>query len=140
MGTPLPPNEPGNIGNKCWGDGKPFGPGPTPRVIKLRLTRLLQGEFGNDAVEQNMLMTHLLEQTATPLKFEIYDGRFYWFVDWSQSATLIAVRDTISLRFCFGVISPYICQLDLANDYDRWASTIMYGGFANITWDREGLE
>jgi len=140
MGTPLPPNEPGADVNLCWGPTKPFGPGPTPHVIKLRLTRLLQGEYGSDAVEQNMLMTHLLEQTVNPMKFEIYDGRFYWWVEWHPSATLVAVRDTISLRFCFVATVPAICQVDMPSDSIHWAGSIMYGGFANITWDPEGLE
>ncbi len=140
MGTPLPPNEPGTLGNLCWGIGKPFGPGPTPKVVKLRLTRLLQAEFGNDAVEQNMLTTHLLEQQVDPLRFDIQDGRFLWFVEWAPSATLIAVRDLISLRFSFVSIVPQICQLDLPSDIVDPAGSIMWGGFANVTWDLEGLD
>jgi len=140
MGTPLPPNESGDIGNLCWGTNKPFGPGPTPRFIKLRLTRLLQGEFGNDAVEQNMLMTHLLEQQLDPLRFEIQDGRFLWFVEWAPSATLISVRDLISLRFSFVVVAPELCAVDLPSDIIQPDGNIMWGGFANVTWDREGLD
>lgn len=140
MGTALPKNEPGWQSNLCWGDAKPFGPGPTPRIIQLRLTSLLQGEFGNDETEQNMLMTHWLEQVPGTLHYQIYDGRFYWFIEWHPSATLIAVRDTISLRFCFVATLPAICQLDAPNEVITWANNFFYGGFANITWDREGLD
>ncbi len=140
MGTPLPRNIPGNICNRCWGPTKPFGPGPTPRVIKLRLTRLLQGEFGNDVIEQNMLTTHLLEQQVDPCRFEIQDGVFLWFVEWAPTATLIAVRDLGSLNFTFVVVTPGLCALDLPSDITQPIGNIMWSGFANITWDLEGLE
>ena len=140
MGTPLPPNQPGNFGNLCFGIDKPLGPGPTPRFIKLRLTRLLQGEFGTDEIEQNMLTTHLLKQQVDPLRFEITDGNFLWFVEWAPTATLIAVRDLISLRFSFAVITPELCAIDLPSDIVDAEGAIMWGGFANVTWDLEGLD
>ena len=140
MGSPLPPNEPGSDFNLCWGPGKPFGIGFTPHVIKMQLTRIIQGELGNDEFEQNMLVTHLLEQTINPMKFEIYDDRFYWFVEWHPSATLISVRDEITLKHCFVATLPAICQVDAPNEVINWANNFMYGGFANITWDREGLD
>lgn len=140
MGTPLTPNEPGNTCSICWGVGKTFGNGPTPTVVELRLTSLLPGEFWDQASEQNLLTTHWLEQQVNPCRFEITDGNFLWFVEWGPSATLVAVRNTVSLRFVFVATVPAICEVDMPSDIVDPVGSIAWNGFANITWDVEGLE
>ena len=140
MGTPLLPNEPGFTCHICWGHAKPFGIAPTPKVIQIRLTALLPGEHATDEVMQNLLVTHYLEQQPDPCRYEITDGAFLWFVEWAPTATLIAVRNTITLRFAFVVVTPAICQVDLPSDISGPLGNIAWNGFANITWDPEGLE
>lgn len=139
MGTPLPPNQPGALCNVCWGVGKDFGNGPTPRVIQLRLTRLLPGEHWDQADEQNLLTTHWLEQQADPCVFLIVDGDYRWFVEWRPTTTIVAVRNLATLRFVFVFEAPPICQVDMPSDIIAPEGNIAYNGFANITWDLEGL-
>ncbi|KKL95120.1 hypothetical protein LCGC14_1857800 [marine sediment metagenome] len=139
MGTPLPPNQSGNDCTVCWGTGKPFGDGPTPTVIQLRLTSLLPGEFEDLADFQNLLVTHWLTQQVDPCRFEITDRGFLWFVEWAPTATLVAVRDLSSLRFVFVATLPAICQVDMPSDIAGPAGNIAWNGFANITWNPEDL-
>lgn len=140
MGTPLPPNSSGFRCPICWGSGKTFGFTETPRVMQMRLTALNPGEHSNSEIEQNLLVTHYLIQQADPCRWEIIDGTFLWFLEWAPTATLVAVRALISLRFAFAAIVPTICQLDVASDIISPVGSIAWGGFANFTWDLEGLD
>jgi len=140
MGTPLRPNEPGNRCSICWGHGKTFGIAPTPKVIQIRLTSLLMGNHGSEEIMQNLLVTHYLEQQVDPCRFEITDGAHLWFVEWAPTATLVAVRNTFTLRFAFVATVPAICEVDMPSDIIDPVGSIAYNGFANITWDLEGLE
>ncbi len=139
MGTPLPPNEPGNLCVPCWGPSQAFGPGPTPTVIQLRLTNLLPGEFFTDGDDQNFLATHWLEQTGLPCTFNIIDGDFSWTVAWNPANTTASVTNFLTLRGVFFASIPTACLLDLENALTGPAGNVMFAGFATITWDLEGL-
>lgn len=139
MGTPVNKQEPANLCPICWGPGKPFGDPPTPQIVQIRLTRLLPGEFFTDAYEEQLLRTHWLEQQVDPCRFVIFDPPLQWFVEWAPTATLVAVRDLATLRFAFVATVPAICQVDMASDIAAPLGNIAWNGFANITWDLEGL-
>ncbi len=139
MGTPLPPNEPGNDCILCWGTGKPFGDGPTPTVIQLRLTSLLPGEFADEADFDNLLVTHWLVQTGLPCLYNIIDGNISWNVNWNPTNTNISVVNLNTVRQVFNNLTFTKCQLDLPNQLTGPDGNIAFGGFANITWDLEGL-
>jgi len=140
VGTPLKPNEPGNNCTVCWGSGKPFGNGPTPTVIQLRLTSLLPGEYADDADFDNLLVTHYLEQTGLPCTFNIIDGNLSWTVAWNSTNTYIGVYDFGTLRPVFQGYIDEVCEVDLPSTLISPSGNIAWNGFANITWDLEGLE
>ncbi len=139
MGTPLPPNEPGNDCLVCWGPAKDFGDGATPTVIQLRLTSLLPGEFADQADFDNLLVTHWLQQTGLPCLYNIIDGNISWNVNWNPTNTNISVFNINTVRPVFNNLTFTKCQLDLPNQLTGPTGTIAFGGFANITWDLEGL-
>lgn len=140
MGTPLPPNEPGNPCTVCWGVGKAFGDEPTPKVIQLRLTSLLPGEYSDEADFDNLLVTHYLEQTGLPCLYEIIDGMLSWTVNWNPTNTYISVYNFGTLRTVFHNLTGEICLVDVPNQNTSPDDNIAWNGFANITWDLEGLE
>lgn len=139
MGTPLPPNEPGNNCDVCWGPGKLFGDGPTPTIIQLRLTSLLPGEFEHEADFDNLLVTHWLVQRGLPCVFTIFDGPLEWTVGWNPANTTVSVTNVNTLRQVFFNSTDAKCLVDLPNKIIVPAAHIAYNGFANVTWDLEGL-
>jgi len=139
MGTPLPPNEPGNPCTVCWGVGKSFGDGPTPKVIELRLTSLLPGEYADEADFDNLLVTHWLEQTGLPCVYNIIDGMLSWSVNWNPTNTYISVYNFGTLRTVFHNLTVEKCLLDLPNQNTGPDDNIAWNGFANITWNPEDL-
>jgi len=139
MGTPLEPNEPGASCGNCWGIGKDFGDEPTPQVIQLRLTSLLPGDYWDEEFEQFLLTTHYLEQTASPCHYQIESSGFRFVVIFLSSQTVVQVVHLPTARQVFdNTIAPK-CALDIANNLTTGVGVIMYNGFANVTWDKEGL-
>lgn len=139
MGTPLPPNEPGDPCTVCWGPGKEFGSGPTPKVIQLRLTRLLPGEHYTEASEQFLLTTHHLEQLYAPCYYTI-DARGFRLdvLFWLGSTHVLVSHVDEGWGVFYNTTAPE-CSLDLENLFTSPADNVMYGGFANITWSTKGL-
>lgn len=140
IGTLLTKNEPGNDCGICFGPGKTFGDVVTPYVIQLRLTRLLPGEHEGEVDFDDLLRTRYLEQTNWPCVFSLIDGTVSWQVDWSPVNTSIVVGNIITMRTVFVALGGPLCSVDLPNDNIAPAGKIAYGGFANVTWDLEGLE
>lgn len=140
MGTPLPPNEPGNLCAICWGAGKPLGDSPTPTVIQARLTSLLPGFAWNPDDEQLLWTTHYLTQRGNACEFRIQDGTFEWFLFFGPTNTHFSVTRNADgfLVFFHGTDQP--CELDLDNELTLFTDGIAHNGFANLTWDLEGLE
>lgn len=139
MGTPLPPNEPAEPCTSCWGIGKTFGDTETPQVLQVRLTRLLQGEFGSSESEQLLLTTHWLERVQAFCTWEIIASGFLWRLVYSLQFTNLIVERISDGKRAFQDTFPPTCQLDLENDLQDGDDRIAFGGFANITWDLEGL-
>ena len=139
MGTRLPRNEPGNNCPVCFGPGKAFGDVVTPHVMQMRLTSLLPGEHWDDAYELTLLTTHWLEQTAQPCLWEIFDAPLRWRLEWHPAITIVSVRDLVTLKFAFVSSQPPICAVDVPSDIIDPVGNIAWNGFANFTWDEEGL-
>lgn len=140
MGTPLPPNLPANDCTSCWGVGKPFGDTPTPKVIEVRLTRLLPGEFWNPVDEQLLLTTHYLEQHAFPCVWSIVSGPFDWTLNFNDQFTLLEVKHTASNKLVFIDDEPPACEVDFPSRLTVPTNNFAWNGFANITWNPEDLE
>ena len=139
MGTPLPPNLPGDPCTVCWGPGKPFGDGPTPKVIELRLTSILPGELWEDELEQLLLTTHWLEQQPSPCFYKIKDAEFTWSLSWSAGATIVQVIRTLETGTVFAAEIFEECVVDIPNHITTPGNVFAYGGFANATWNPEDL-
>jgi len=116
MGTPLQPNEPGNDCINCFGVGKTFGDVVTPTIVQVRLTSLLPGEFYTEPAEQ-----------------------LPWTLSGPPPRTILFVMEIAPARPAFDQQFAPLCALDIESGLSWPAGTIMYGGFANITWDLEGL-
>lgn len=139
MGTELPPNEPGPVCSICWGPGKPFGPGPTPRVVQMRLTRLLPGEHWDPDLDQLLLTTHWLEPDFLACAWFLDDGIFDWSYQLLPDRTGASVTRRSNSKQAFQYASPPICQVDFPNNITDPTDVIAYHGFANITWNPEDL-
>lgn len=139
MGTPLPPNEPGNDCNNCFGPGKTFGDVTTPHVIQLRLTSLLPGQHYTPEWEQFLLTTHYLEQSVDPCQYRIDSNDFRFDVIWGVFNSAVQVVYLPRAWQVFDAPAAELCVIDVPNNLQTAPGTIMYAGFANITWDLEGL-
>lgn len=139
MGTPLPPNEPADPCTVCWGPGKSFGSGVTPKVIQLRLIDLLPGEHYTAAFEQFLLIPHYLEQLYAPCFYTIDANGFRLDVLFHLFTTHVLVSNTLEGWGVFFNTTAPPCSLHVENNYDSPADKVMYGGYANITWSLKGL-
>lgn len=140
MGTPLPPNEPANNCQFCWGVGKPFGDNPTPRVIEARLTRLIPGEFWTDDDDQLLLTTHYLEQRVAPCEWFITDGTFRWSLNYNIQFTSFEVARIADNKIVFVDDQPAPCLVDIPNANIAPAGVVAWNGFANFTWNPEDID
>jgi len=139
MGTPLPPNETANPCALCWGPGKAFGDGPTPKVINVALTRLLPGEHWNPDHEQLLLTTHQLEQQVGPCFWRIDDGTFTWTFEFTWIETQCEVRRKSDNKPVFVGDFPPPCMTDLGSSLLQPLGNVAYNGFANAYWNPEDL-
>lgn len=139
MGTPLPRNVSATPCPICWGLGKKFGLGPTPRVIEVRLTSILQGEFGSAGAEQLLLTTHWLVTTTIVCTWTITDATFFWILTFSLQFTTLEVRNLTDNRQAFVDDFPPACTVDFPNALQDPAGNVAFGGFANLTWNPEDL-
>lgn len=139
MGTPLPANEPATPCTSCWGIGKPFGDNPTPELIQVRLTNLLPGEFSTPEIEQDLLVTHYLQRVIDFCTWEITANGLLWRLVYSDQFTTLVVESTTTGKRAFLDTLPPTCQLDFPSALIVPDDHIAYNGFANITWDLEGL-
>lgn len=139
MGTILTKNKIGTPCTSCWGVGKPFGHGPTPHIIQVRLTSLLPGEFSTPAIEQDLLTTHWLERIIDFCTWEITQAGFLWRLVYSLQFTNLLVERISDAKRAFVDNFPPTCELDLPNALVNPAGNIAYNGFANLTWDPEAL-
>ena len=138
MGTPLPPNEPAVTCPACWAPGKPWAPGPTPKVIQLQFANFTPGQYFEDAYDQILLTPHLLEQTALPCIFSIDDGVFDWSVTFLAAATIILIRRLDTVRFAFNANPLVPCVESAVNGIIAPANQIAYDGdvIINVNFGR----
>lgn len=139
MGTPLPANEPTTDCPTCWGPGKPFGPGPTPHIVQVRLTSMRPGEFFTEASEQFLLTTHHLISTIGTCNWQLEASAFRFILDYLGPTSILLVSHLPTAHGVFDNTLAPLCSADIPNLLVNPAGTIMFGGFANITWDLEGL-
>ena len=134
MGTPLPEVNDGVLCSVCWGVGKQFGAVSTPDVIKLSLTSQLPGEFFTTAFGNFLLTTQYLNQDASPCNYVIEANDFRFRVVWQPGRTVVLVTHLPTAHGVFSQVFADECSVDLENELQVPEGTIMFGGFANITF------
>ena len=140
MGTPLPPNEPGDDCTRCWGPIKTFGPGPTPKILQLRFTNLEPGQFWVPAAEQSLLAPHYCIQTIFPCQWDQHAPTWFARVAYGDVATRILLEYRPTNRVAFDAIVPPTCTLSELNRLTAFPAVFAFNGKVEITWDLEGLE
>lgn len=139
MGTPLPPNEPGDDCINCWGPNKPFGDGPTPLTITVTLEDLEPGTFWIPSQEQLLLTPHLLQQIPVSCSWSINDGTFVFLLQYLPTRTILDVFNLNPFSPAFVARPPTPCLQELDNDNTAPSGIYAFSGFAAITWNLEGL-
>lgn len=140
MGTPLPPNEPGNDCALCWGVGKPFGDGPTPHMVNASLFMILPGEFWEPSEETLLLSSHQLIQHFGPCFWRVDDGQFVWIFELDGLETRFQVRRNSDNRPVFVGILPEICGTSIESGLFQPLGNVAFSGFANVVWSPGDLE
>ena len=139
MGTPLPPNKPGNNCAWCWGVGKEFGDTTTPHVITAQLYSLQPGEFWEQNDELLLLTPHLMIQGGNPCFFGIDDGIFAWSLQYFGATTFFRVNRNADGLPAFRDSIPPACQLSLVNGLRGPVGNVAFDGHAFFSWNPEDL-
>lgn len=139
MGTPLPPNEPGNNCPNCWGPAKPFGDGNTPKVLTVQLFDLAQGINWIPALQKLLLTPHLLIQGPLPCNYGVEDAEFAWSWVWTPTRTAAEVLhlETDSRAFLASVGT--LCSTAFDNDNIQPIGNYAFNGSIETTWSLAGL-
>lgn len=140
MGTPLPPNEPGDPCGTCWGIGKAFGDGDTPKFIKMKFSDFLPGEFWTQELDDFLKLEHLMIQDVPACTWFVIDQGIVWALSWNLPAATILIQQIVPLRPAFEVLVGIQCQLEYSNQIVAPAGVICYDGKVTIDWDLTGLD
>jgi len=140
MGTPLPPNKPGNLCSYCWGIGKKFGDTQTPYVLRVQLFDLQPGEFWDPDQEMLLYTPKLLEQTGDPCIFNIHDGAFAWTWYFTATVTAAVVKHVATDTDVFRSAVGQECQLSFSSDIIQPLGEFAMFGSILATWNPEDLK
>lgn len=134
MGTPLPPNPPGNICANCWGPGEVFGNVATPKYVTVTLSGLKAGEFWVPADETLLLTPHVLIQSMFPCTFEVRDETFQWHLVWDPARTSASVIRIVDNESAFQQGNGDVCVQSLGNFSDEFDGVISFDGSMDIVF------
>ena len=137
LGTPLPPNEPGSICENCWGPDKPFGPGPSPKYVKVNIRDVqVFSPYEGDAIDIPN-GTWFLRQTVDPCIWKFESGNVVCL--WETHFAYSHVFFQSNTHVLFSTFYMPICQRFFVNDYFFPDEPSPLGGWAMVTWDMTGL-
>lgn len=139
MGTPLEPNEPGTACPLCWGPGKPFGDGETPRMMQLKFVSLEPGEYWIDDDEELLLMPHLLVDSGWACQWGLDFGSYNASLVWGPSMTIITCVNTVTGKNVFYHQAGNPCEQVYANQNTIATNKQAFNGYVEIDWESEGL-
>lgn len=140
MGTPQPPNKPGDACPLCFGPGTEFGDVDTPYWIEAYFNMLQPAEHWIEGDEQLLLQKHLLPQKGVECQWELTFGDYTINVNWNVMGTTIVFANNNTGRLVFMVESDDICQTDLYNDIERFAGFQAMFGMVHITWNQREVQ
>ena len=137
MGTPLPLNEPGALCGNCWGPDKPFGPGPTPKFVKvtIRDCEIITPYLGRNLINPNG--TWLCPQSPEPClwRYAFEDTVCLWETHFAYSHLFFQSAEIV----LFTAFYIPTCQSFFINDYYYPDETLILGGSGIVTWSTDGL-
>jgi len=139
MGTPLPPNEPGDDCTTCFGSGKTFGDVVTPKFVWIQLFDYSPGPLWSDGDDAFLSIPHLLPQKYAPCRWESFDGNIllqWQFTSYSTAAIMNRV-DPYGYYGIFGYFGK--CLNELVDVTGSQPNSIAFGGTLKMWWDTEGL-
>ena len=136
MGTPQPPNPPGDECALCWGPGGALGDLPTPRYATMTLHNMLPGDNYTPELEQLLLTPHLLEQTFDPCRWEVRDGQFVWQWILTPNRSECQVFSGPPHRQFFNGDIAEECITVLTNLALAPADNVLYSGFAAVFFEK----
>ena len=139
MGTPLPPNEPGDDCTRCFGIGKKFGDGPTPKFITLTITELTPGDNWNPDLENEILIPHILEQTVYPCFYTLQTPNMNYSWGFAGTYTYVFVEDRETASSYLSRTDYTRCLKELRDEYTSPTMVGAYGGLGVIDWNPEDL-
>jgi len=139
MGTPLPPNEPGDNCFVCWGVGKSFGNTTTPRKIGVQLFGLEPGDFWDADDDQLLLTPHCLIQGPGACRWQVSDARFSWELIYFFDKTLLSIIRLSDTKVVFRHESSPICLTFIPNELTDPDDVVAFNGNATVSWSLEGL-
>lgn len=138
MGTPLPIYEPGDPCPKCFGNGGPLGPGPTPKYIFAHFVDWTEGPAwweGYRAILETE--QRLVQQPLVPCRWALWPGWSYWNLNWSAWVYTMTITEWGWPGICFwsGLNDP--CQLMFPYTSVPGPNDITRGGQVNLRFQPE---
>lgn len=136
MGTPLPPNEPGDLCLTCWGPGKVFGDIETPKYAWMTVTNVSPGENWNPALEALLLTPHMLIQQIFPCNYALNDGHFAWLWQFLPLSSQGVVNHIASGTKAFFRQEGPRCLTELQDLSNAPENIYSFGGNGVLTFER----
>lgn len=132
MGTPLPKIEPGADCTQCWGAGKPFGDGPTPKYITVLIAGVVKGPLWVSTDPELPNGSYFCKQQLSPCLWKITVG------DWSCAVSTLHVGTTVSVQYPLAKLgyqhsTPDLCVSSGFNQNQDYIHHFV-GGTHNISW------
>lgn len=135
MGTTTDPNEPGLLCSTCWGLDKPFGSGPTPERVVVRVVGALPGALQKDFPASRANGFFLCRQVE-PCWWMYEDDtvQVSWVLGLGWSLLhIVHIVDSQAWGTFFSN-PPVSCIRTFKNAYVNYATTLWFGGNAGVEW------
>ena len=139
MGTPIPPNEPGESCSFCFGPGKIWDGQPTPKFVTMHFYGWMPGASYESRFEQTLLSPLLLQQTIWPCAYFLKVGDL-------EIGFEFAALNSNAYIFAAPYLTPYFfgysnnpCELVIASDLIESGGDGTYGGWFSVSWNPEDL-
>jgi len=139
MGTPLPENEPGLLCGHCWGAGKAFGDGRTPKYITLTLSDLIPAAGWEPQQDPLLLAPQILSQAGTGCNYRLQTQTLLFMYQFSWDRTYCEVASLLTSVLYFLQLHGPMCALSLDGMGSLPSIQGAVGGKATITWNPDDL-
>jgi len=139
MGTPLPPNEAGDSCSECWGVGKTFGPGSTPKFIRLTFSDYVAGPLWEEKYNIIAATPVLLQQTPFSCFYSLEAGGILYQWEWQPGITAVFIGTTAASGFFIQHGYAEKCLTEIKDESFDNPFDIFRHGTARVSWNPEDL-